>query len=210
VVDRADVCTIGDKKYLRIVDYKSSQKHITPATLAGGINLQMLMYLFSTTDKGGVYDDYQPAGVLYSPVQIQDFSPEASKVDSFNKDILNSSLKTSGLVLSDMSVLNAMENGIRGEYIPVKQTKSGDLYANSSCISHIGLGQLREFTYGKLKEMAEALLAGNAEAVPLVLGKKSPCKFCDYMIICDNSKNERFRSPDPESLAEAQRILNNK
>lgn len=210
VVDRADVCTIGDKKYLRIVDYKSSQKHITPATLAGGINLQMLMYLFSTTDKGGVYDDYQPAGVLYSPVQIQDFSPEASKVDSFNKDILNSSLKTSGLVLSDMSVLNAMENGIRGEYIPVKQTKSGDLYANSSCISHIGLGQLREFTYGKLKEMAEALLAGNAEAVPLVLGKKSPCKFCDYMNICDNSKNERFRSPDPESLAEAQRILNNK
>ena len=209
-VDRADVCTIGDEKYLRIVDYKSSQKEITAETLAGGINLQMLIYLFSATDEGGVYEDYQPAGVLYSPVQIQDFSPENRKIDSFNSEKLESSLKTSGLVLSDTAVLDAMEKGICGNYIPVKQKKTGDLYANSSCISREGIMELRDFTYGKLREMAEELLDGNAEAVPLVLGKNSPCRFCDYMNICDNSKGERFRQPDPDTLAQAQEILNKK
>lgn len=210
IIDRADVCQIGDNKYLRIIDYKSSAKKISAETLASGINLQMLMYLFAATDKGGIYDAYLPAGVLYSPVQIPDFSPENSKIESFNNVKLNSSLKTSGLLLSDMLVLEAMENGINGNFIPVKQTVKGELYANSSCISDDGIKELRDFSYGKLKEMAESLLAGDAEAVPLIIGKKIPCNFCDYMNICDNSKRERFREPDPESVAQAQKILEKK
>lgn len=210
IIDRADVCQIGDNKYLRIIDYKSSAKKITAETLASGINLQMLMYLFAATDKGGIYDEYLPAGVLYSPVQIPDFSPENSKIESFNNVKLNSSLKTSGLLLSDMSVLEAMEKGVNGNFIPARQTKKGELYANSSCISDTGIKELRDFSYGKLKEMAESLLAGDAEALPLVMGKKIPCNFCDYMNICDNSKRERFREPDPENVAQAQEILDKK
>lgn len=210
IVDRADICEINGKKYVRIVDYKSSRKSITPESLGSGINLQMLLYLFSSTDKGGKYQDCSPAGVLYSPVQLQDFSPEGCKINSFNNEMLNSSLKTSGLVLSDMNVLEAMEKGVGGNYIPVKLKKSGELYANSSCISQEGLEQLREFTYGKLKEMAEELLDGNAEAVPLVIRGRVPCTYCNYINICDNSRLERFREPDPESVAEAEKILNKK
>ena len=207
VVDRADICEIDGEKYVRIVDYKSSRKNITPAALASGINLQMLMYLFSATDEGGMYEDYQPAGVLYSPVQLQDFSPESCKINSFNSEMLNSSLKTSGLVLSDMKVLNAMENGVEGNYIPAKLKKSGELYAGSSCISRESMERLRDFSYGKLKEMAETLLAGNAEAVPLVSGGTVPCRYCNYVNICDNAKLERFREPTPESVAEAEEIM---
>lgn len=210
VVDRADICEIGGEKYIRIVDYKSSRKNITPAALGSGINLQMLLYLFSTTDKGGIYEDCHPAGVLYSPVQLQDFSPESCKINSFNSEMLNSSLKTSGLVLSDTKVLEAMEKGVEGNYIPVKLKKSGEPYANSSCISQEGIKQLREFSYKKLKEMAETLLEGNAEAVPLVMGGYIPCTNCNYVNICDNSRLERFMDPDPESVAEAEEILNKK
>lgn len=207
VVDRADICEIDGEKYVRIVDYKSSRKNITPVTLGSGINLQMLMYLFSATDKGGEYEDCQPAGVLYSPVQLQDFSPESCKINSFNSEMLNSSLKTSGLVLSDMKVLDAMEKGVEGNYIPVKMKKSGELYADSSCISREAMERLRDFSYRKLKEMAEMLLAGNAEAVPLVYGGTVPCTYCNYVNICDNSKLERFREPDPDSVAEAAEIM---
>lgn len=207
IVDRADVWETEDGKYVRIVDYKSSRKNINAKTLAGGINMQMLMYLFSATEEGGLYDGYQPAGVLYSPVQIQDFSPEICKVNSFNAEMLNSSLKTSGLVIDDINVLEAMEKGVAGNYIPVKLKKDGEPTALSSCISREGIKRLREYSYGKLTEMAESLLSGDADADPLILGQKIPCTFCDYMNICGNSGLERFREPDPDKVAEAEEIL---
>ena len=207
IIDRVDTCNIGGKDYVRILDYKSSRKSITPVTLGSGINLQMLLYLFAVTDKGGDYAGFQPAGVLYSPIRINDVKLEPRKVDSANTSALNSQLKTSGLVLSDLPVLDAMEKGIAGNYIPARLTKDGTFDRYSSCISAEGMEQLREFTYGKLTEMANSLLDGNAEAVPLVTGNELPCTFCAYGNICGNSQGGVCRVPDAESVARAEEIL---
>ena len=58
--------------------------------------------------------------------------------------------------------------------------------------------------------MAESLLDGDAEAVPLVLSGKVPCTYCDYVNICDNSELLRQRTPDEEDIAEAADILGKK
>ncbi len=210
IVDRADICRINDRDYLRIVDYKSSRKDITSETLACGINMQMLLYLFASTDKGGLYEGYEPAGVLYSPVRIADVHLESHKVDIKNSSAIKSSLRTSGLVLGDLDILNAMENDVRGEFIPVKLDKNGVPDKNSSCITPDAMTLLRNYTYGKLTSMAELLLAGDAEAVPLEIGGKLPCTYCEYVNICDNSKLERKREPDPVQIEEAEKILGNK
>ena len=207
IVDRVDVCTIDSGRYMRVVDYKSSRKKITPETLASGINIQMLLYLFASTDEGGLYQDFQPAGVLYSPIQLSEVKLEDHRIDSRNDSEIDSGLKTSGLIIGDLDVLEAMENGVAGKYIPAKLNASGELNKKSGCISKEGMKLLRENVYGKLREMAESLLSGDAEAVPLILEKKKPCDFCDYMNICDNSLLERYRVPDPEKVAEAEKIL---
>lgn len=210
IVDRADVCDMEGEKYLRIIDYKSSRKDITAETLACGINMQMLLYLFASTDKGGIYEGYSPAGVLYSPVRISEVHLESHKVDSKNTGAVNSALRTSGLVLGDRDILEAMEKNVRGEFIPVKLDKNGVPDKNSACICAEGMTLLRNYTYGKLKSMAESLLAGDAEAVPLLMGNKLPCTYCEYMNICDNSELERQRTPDESAVAEAQEILGKK
>ena len=210
IVDRADICSIGGTDYVRIIDYKSSRKDINAKTLGSGINMQMLLYLFASTDKGGIYEDYKPAGVLYSPVQVSDLSLEDHKVDSFNDSALDSSLKTSGLVLSDMDVLHAMEKDVAGRYIPVKLKKDGSIDSKSGCISSEGMEKLKELTYRKLREMAESLYSGNVEAVPLMTGGRLPCDYCDYINICDNTKPDRWRYPDEEAEAEAQAVLDMK
>lgn len=210
IVDRLDTCTIGENKYVRIVDYKASRKHITAETLGGGVNLQMLLYLFSATDKGGPYEGYEPAGVLYSPVQISEIALEKSRNNEPNIGAVNSSLKTNGLVLGDKDVLEAMEKNILGNYIPARLTKSGALDARSSCISRESMDHLRDFTYKKLTDMAESLLEGSCEAVPLVSGGSVPCSYCSYVNICDNSLLTRYRTADEESVAEAEEILSQK
>ncbi|EWM53403.1 PD-(D/E)XK nuclease family protein [Ruminococcus flavefaciens] len=207
IVDRADICRIDDRDYLRIIDYKSSRKNITPETLACGINMQMLLYLFASTDKGGLYEGYEPAGVLYSPVRISDIRLDSYKIVSKNSGALTSSLRTSGIVLGDIDILKAMERDVRGEFIPVKLDKNGAPDKNSDCISSEGMTLLRNYSYSKLIAMADSLLDGDAEASPLVLEGKVPCTYCDYINICDNSELTNQRTADMDAVAEAASIL---
>lgn len=210
IVDRVDTCEIDGEKYVRIVDYKSSHKSINATSLAGGINIQMLLYLFASTDKGGSYDDHKPAGVLYSPIQLSDVKADDHRIEDRNEKVIRSELKTSGLLLGDYKILDAMEKGIAGEYIPAKLTKSGELDSRSGCISESSMKRLREYTYRKLTNMAEELYSGHAEAVPLIIGKSAPCDYCDYANICDNSELMLYRAPDEAALAEAEDILSHK
>lgn len=203
-IDRADTCTIGDKKYLRIIDYKSSRKLINPENLAGGINLQMLLYLFVATQKNGIFKDFIPAGVLYSPIY-----PEEDKAS------INSALKSTGLILGQHKVLDAMETGVKGEFVPVnfvKPTKTNPqgIGANSMCIDSDGMEWLKNYVYAKLKEMAELLLSGNVEAIPQCINNKVPCDYCDYVNICDNSMLTRYRKPDTKIINEISGIMSNR
>jgi len=200
-IDRADVCTIGDSKYLRIIDYKSSEKEITAESLAGGINLQMLLYLFTATEKNGIFSDCIPAGILYSH-----FFADSKKED------INSAFRSNGLVISDRKVLEAMEAGVEGNFIPVKltkdKTKIDSRYA--SCITSEAMEKLKNYVYGKLVEMAESLLEGNAEAVPQTVKNSDPCKFCSYIDICNNTVLEKTQESDEEAIKEIKNILSQK
>ena len=210
IVDRADLCDVGGEKYLRIVDYKSSRKEISAETLASGINMQMLLYLFACVEKGGAYEGCKPAGVLYSPIRISEIKLEPHRIDSVNSSAVNSSLKTSGLVLGDKEVLGAMERSVSGVYIPAKLGKNGEIDEKSSCISEKGMERLKEFTYGKLTDMAKNLMRGEIEAMPLKTAKSDPCSYCDYSNICDSTSITEYRLPDPESTAQAEAILSMK
>lgn len=200
VIDRADTCIIGDKKYLRVIDYKSSKKKITAESLAGGINLQMLLYLFTATEKNGMFSDAVPAGVLYSPI----YPEETDK-----KDGLKSSLKSTGLVLGQRKVLNAMEFGINGEFIPVKFKKNSNelMSSNNSCITSSGMEWIKNYVYGLLKKMAVSLLDGDVDALPQCVGNYAPCDYCEYVNICDNSLLTRYQTPDEQTIEEAKEIL---
>ncbi|MBQ9898563.1 MAG: exodeoxyribonuclease V subunit gamma [Ruminococcus sp.] len=207
VIDRVDTCRINGTDHVRIIDYKSRKKQIDAFNLATGTNLQMLLYLFSVTEPGGLFEGHVPAGVLYSPVQISSVKADDSRTDTLNSKLIDASLKTDGLIIDDLDVLEAMESGVSGNYIPAKLTSTGSLSKGSSCISSEAMSLLKEYTYGKLTEMADSLLSGNADALPLYSKDGLPCDLCDYINICDNLRKERFRTADPEAIAEAERLL---
>lgn len=207
IIDRADICSVNGEKYLRVVDYKSSKKLINENTLAGGINLQMLLYLFAACDKGGAYNGCKPAGVLYTPLQLSNIGIDPNKIDEYNSSAVDSELKTTGLLIDSKEVLEKMEHGIGGRYIPVKVKKDGEFDRYSSVVSETGMNRLRDHVYGWLKEAAESMLAGSIEAVPLRSGGKVPCSYCKYANICGNGSGKVCREPSSEKLKEAASIL---
>lgn len=209
IVDRVDTWKNGDDKYLRVIDYKSSEKTITPEELGSGINLQMLLYLFSLTEKGGIYSGFKPAGVLYTPVKVSRVT--TSKAKKYDAGAFEGQLKPKGLVLGDMRVLSAMEKGIGGKFIPAAIDKNGDIAENSSCISGEGMDELRGFVSERLTDMAESLISGDVEPLPLIINNGSkPCGYCKCSDICENMNAKRSRGPDPELTTRAEEILSKK
>ncbi|MDR0984218.1 MAG: PD-(D/E)XK nuclease family protein [Ruminococcus sp.] len=84
-IDRVDTY----ENYVRIIDYKNSEKTIKFEDLWYGLSMQMLIYLFAVTENE--YSGYMPAGALYMPA---------------NED---KSHEMSGVLLDDANILNAMD-----------------------------------------------------------------------------------------------------
>jgi ATP-dependent helicase/nuclease subunit B len=207
IIDRIDVCNVGDEKYLRIIDYKSSKKQINEVSLASGINMQTLTYLFAVCDENGAYSDYKPAGVLYNPMEISGIEIEQAKIDEFNQTAVNSQLKNTGLLIDRKDILEKMEHGLGGKYIPAKLKTDGEFDRYSSVVSEDGMDRLRDFVYSSITDAAENVLNGNAEANPLRSGKKMPCDYCKYANICGNGDGKKYHEADSKKLKEAAKIL---
>jgi len=211
VIDRADLCTVNGEKYVRIIDYKSSSKDIDKYRLSGGVNMQMLLYLFAITENNGIYSDSKPAGVLYSPVSISKVDSDDTRITTENTVEINAALKTSGLVLGDKNVLEAMEHDVSGKYVPAKLNKFGEIDEKSSCISQNAFEELKKYTYQKLIDMADSVYSGDADANPLIFGEKDiPCTFCDFSNVCGNSSLTRFRDGYESDTQQVEDILNKK
>ncbi|MCM1133763.1 MAG: exodeoxyribonuclease V subunit gamma [Ruminococcus flavefaciens] len=196
IIDRADIWENDGKKYLRIIDYKSSKKSINSDNLANGLNLQMLLYLFMATEQGAKFGDCIPAGVMYTPVSISKIDEEPEKQSEINQKAIDKGLKSTGLLLDDSDVLNAMEKGIGGKYIPEK-----------SVIPSENVVMLKDFVYGSVTEIAEAVYGGYFDALPIVNKDINACDYCKFGDICGNSDGAVWRETNPEKKKEADRIL---
>lgn len=190
-IDRVDFFEKNGKKYIRIIDYKSSQKKIDVESLANGVRIQMLLYLFVSTEKNGIYSGYVPSGVLYTPVRLDYQTEEDSKGSGYDSNNFNKALKSYGLILDNDDVLEATEHG-RSKFVDSK-----------SIISEENMERLRNFLYSNITEIAELIHEGDVEANPL----ESACTYCGFSHICGKSGKKSKRKADGAKKDEVSEIL---
>ena len=149
-----------------MVDYKTGNKEFRLEEVFYGLNMQMLIYLFALCDDPKKpFGEVEPAGILYMPgnVSAVKLSPEAGPEQVREK--VAKSLRMSGVVLDDDSVLRAMEQDLEGRFIPVKQKKDSSLFSDSKVKSGEEFLKLREVVYRNIREMAENLTKGDRKSV---------------------------------------------
>lgn len=207
VVDRVDVYQRGEKRYVRVVDYKSGRKSFNLSDVCFGLNMQMLIYLFSICSSQG-QDNAQtlPAGVLYLPARDQIVSVERNASTEAVVAEQAKLLRMNGLLLEDREALSAMEPNLAGVFIPVRSKKDGGYVASSPLATLAQMGTIQRRVEQNLRDLAKFLHEGRVEAVP-VEGLKDymPCQWCDYHNICvheDGDPVRRLGSFDLETALE--------
>ncbi len=174
-VDRVDILEKNGKKYVRIIDYKTGKKLFDLSDILYGLNMQMLLYLFSIveSDESG---RSQCAGILYLPVRRNNYENYDGKED-------NVSYAMNGLVSIEDNIPEAMEPGAESRFVPYKLKTNGD-YNSKSLVSNEDFKSIRNKVISVVKQSVERLNSGDIACSPIISGKKSVCEYCDYKSVC--------------------------
>ncbi len=191
IADRVDTFRHDGKLYVRVVDYKTGTKEFSMDDIALGLNLQMLLYLFSIwkngAKKGGAFqttDEIIPAGVLYFGANVPTLTLDAELPPTEVERLVSDKLSRRGILLDDREVLEAMERELHGKYLPLKTKKDGS-FTNSDALKTLeDFGSLLGSIESTIRKIGSEMKRGNVSARPMKTKKHDACRFCPMKPVC--------------------------
>jgi ATP-dependent helicase/nuclease subunit B len=191
-VDRLDGWEKDGKLYLRVVDYKTGKKSFNLSDVWYGMNMQMLIYLFTLAEHGSALYGREiiPAGVLYAPAREEILPASRYATEGELAAMRAKKHRRSGLVLDDAAVLEAMERGADKQYLPV----GGSRDRGESTAAMERFAALQKHIDRLLLGIAASVRGGDIDTVPYYKNKtENACRFCDYQAACNFSEKDGDR-----------------
>ena len=192
IADRVDGWVHDGRLYLRVVDYKTGRKSFSLSDVYYGLNMQMLLYLFTLAGAGesryGM--EIAPAGVLYIPARDEMVSADSELTDDQIAAERSKKLVRSGLLLDDADVLHAMERGDKPVRLPVKWKDGAPTGDNLAGAERLGL--LARRIEDTLRAIAREIGSGSIQADPCYKGvRDNACLWCDFAKACRFTDGEQ-------------------
>ncbi len=198
IADRIDTMVKSGKLYIRVADYKTGTRSFSLESIRMGLSLQLLIYLFSiwenadTSFKTTVGAD-PDAEIIPAAAEYVMTTPDFTRVDADSGDFgkkLEKIFKRSGIYLADPEIIEDMDRGTSGRYIPVK--------SNIKPLSGSELATLDEFNdlknevSGILTEIGNGIKSGNAAISPIEKLPETNCSACTYCPMKPVCKNAAY------------------
>lgn len=204
-IDRVDTATHNGGMYVRVVDYKSSERELQLADIYYGISLQMLTYLdmVVTHSKEWLGTQADPAGVLYFHIHNPILKVNAPLDDDQIETELLKQYKMLGLLLSEPDIVKLMDESLdsgTSSIVSAGLKKDGSFTAYSRIASRDEFDVLRKYVRRTFKKAGNQMVQGRVDIAPYKLNNKMPCTFCSYKSICqfDSSLQENsYRQLQP-------------
>ena len=190
-IDRIDGMNTKDGKYIRIIDYKSSDKNIDLNELVSGTGIQLITYLDSIVEE----EKSKPAGMLYFSLIDPVIKSDKNKTDEEIKEELRKKFRMNGMILADINIIKSMDKTLEkgaSNNIPVYLDKDGNISkSRSNVVTKEQFSNMQKTAERIIKQIAKEILEGNIDIKPAYYkkNKMDVCKYCEYKPICRFDKN---------------------
>ncbi len=184
-IDRIDALNYDHKKYIRVVDYKSSSKDLTLDDIKEGLSLQLITYLsafIENMEKKNV--SVIPAAMLYFNLsdKLLTLSEYTDDVQKLQNEYIKS-LQMKGIYLKDVQILNKMDSNFEQDtnrYISIsKRTVNSK---NSKAIEEEEFKALCNEAKDIIKDIGNEIIKGVVKIRPNK--KANHCKYCEFSSVC--------------------------
>lgn len=174
-VDRIDSTVIDGKRYISVVDYKSSSKSLDKGLASAGVRFQPLVYTNAICNE----ENTESAAMLYFQMNDPIIDQKYAKTEETFEKSLNNEVKANGWVVGDEKVANVFDKNFN--------TKTSYISKNSFIMSDEMTERLKQANE-KIKESAVGILSGEISVNPYQNRGFDPCSYCEFISICGNEK----------------------
>ena len=184
-IDRVDLGKVGDKQYIRVIDYRSSDMSIDVSKVEAGLQIQLVTYLDALTEN----TEYESSGVLY--LSLLDNIYKASKNESTEKieEEIRKLFRMKGFVLADVQVVKAMDKKLEksntSDIIPVALKVDGEISSKPKTLKADEFKELQKNVRKTIKQLSTEIMKGKIDIKPYNYKKQTACSYCAYKSICN-------------------------
>lgn len=188
-IDRVDTYEDGQNVYVKVVDYKSGEKHFDLVALYHGLQLQLVVYMNAALElqkKKHPDKEVAPAALLY--YHVTDPVVEAKKplTEEELNDKIVEQLRQEGVVNGSMDVINQLDQELvgRSQVVPVELKTDGTLGSRSKTLEGDQLEMISTFVTQKVKQTGKKILDGEIAVNPYENGDRGACTYCAFKGVC--------------------------
>lgn len=186
-IDRIDTMEQGDTVYVKVVDYKSSDRKINLVELYHGLQLQLIVYLDQAVKKEKEKNpgkEVKPAAVFYYPVLDPMLELKAGEAMQDVDEWLRKRLRVSGLIAEEEEVIQGLDESFSdaSDVVKIERKKDGSYKSGSEVIPREDLETITAFVDKKVAELVRSIASGEKKASPC---GETACTYCDYREICN-------------------------
>lgn len=191
-IDRVDAADQDDKLYIKVIDYKSSEKNIDLVSFYRGLNLQLVVYLDSACqDYKKEHPDKQvvPAAMFYYPM-IDPMVDNAERDDEAGINAaINKRLRAKGYFADSDTVIALLDQEFETEsdvvYAKRLKSKPGFDSKSSHNLPVQDFDNILKYSRKKVAELSEEILLGDIGARPVYeRADQNACTYCAYRQSC--------------------------
>lgn len=182
VIDRVDVF----REYIKIMDYKSSNKELDLSLSMQGFNMQMLIYM----DMLSKLEKSNKGALLYFNTKKRILKSDASILEDIDSDVFYKEYRMNGYVDEDViedidHAIDGSSNIIKAKYVKSKESYSGNIL-NQDSFTYL-IDKISEHIYKLYEEMVRGNIATAPKGSldPSIFTKVNPCNFCPYHPLCN-------------------------
>ena len=183
IIDRVDTYEEDDCVYVKIVDYKSSNRKINLVQLYHGVQLQLAVYMKQIVDETARHTDkkVRPAGMFYYHVADPYIEGGYTDEAEINRRIA-ADLKQQGLMPADERIieLNDSEFEKESDVINLKSGR-GAFTAGSAAITEEDFDTVLEFADKKIGDIGSQMRLGDITPRPY---DAAACECCAFKGAC--------------------------
>lgn len=212
-IDRIDSFEKDGITYLKVVDYKSSDRSFDPVKMYFGLEIQLAVYLKAAVaieKEKHKKNQVVPAAMVY--YQLQDPYVEMDQIENVSiselEEKIYEQMRPKGLINASDLVLNAMDvsDSDKSLVMHVSKNKSGAVSKTSQVANENQLQLLMDYADYKMRQVGQQVYSGEASVSPYEYGGKNACEYCGYKSVCHfDSKIDGYatRKLDKMSAEEA-------
>ncbi len=186
-IDRIDVCEQDNKRFVKVIDYKTSAREFDFTGLYYGLQMQLAVYMNAVLQKERKeHPDKEivPAGLFYFCMQ-NPLIPRLGKADSVENELMKV-MRPAGVIHASEEVIEHMDRRFENSstVAPVSKNKKSGYRAADNLLGSEDFEVISDFAEHKIAEIGTAIMSGEISASPYKKGDDTGCQYCPYSGVC--------------------------